>query len=126
MKEVTGYDLNAERYFRYFENSIDAGFVADADGKYLNVNPAACRLLGYSKEELLNMSIKELVAPEELDKILAAFEEVKKTGSSHLETILMAKSGTPIPVLIRAFKIFEGEYVAYCHDISERKKTKRF
>lgn len=125
MKEVTGYDLNAERYFRYFENSIDAGFVADADGKYLNVNPAACRLLGYSKEELLNMSIKELVAPEELDKSLAAFEEVKKTGSSHLETILMAKSGTPIPVLIRAFKIFEGEYVAYCHDISERKKNEK-
>jgi PAS domain S-box-containing protein len=40
---------------KLFEHVADAVFVADLDGRIIDVNPAACWLLGYATEELLKM-----------------------------------------------------------------------
>jgi PAS domain S-box-containing protein len=55
----------AESRFRgLFDGVADAIFVADADGRYLDANPAATALLGYDREELLTLSVADLVADE--------------------------------------------------------------
>src|SRR5712692_6950337 len=54
---------NAEaRYHGLFSNAADAILVADGDGQYLDANPAASELLGYSREELLGMRVADVVA----------------------------------------------------------------
>jgi PAS domain S-box-containing protein len=40
---------------KLLEHVVDAFFVADLDGRIIDVNPAACTLLGYERQELLNM-----------------------------------------------------------------------
>ena len=60
----------SERRFRQlFEQSVDAIYVHDEEGRFVDCNPQACRLLGYSREELLTMSVKDIsrdvLTPEE-------------------------------------------------------------
>src|SRR5258708_12991315 len=40
---------------KLLEHVADAVFVADLDGRIIDVNPAACSLLGYERQELLKM-----------------------------------------------------------------------
>ena len=51
----------AEQRFRLlFEQSVDAIYVHDEQGHFVDCNPQAYRLLGYSREELLTMSVKDV------------------------------------------------------------------
>jgi len=50
------------------EHAPDGVFVADAAGRYVNVNSAACALLGYTYAELLGMSVSDLIRPEDRER----------------------------------------------------------
>ncbi len=52
------------RYRLLLEQASDAIFVSDPDGRYVEVNDAACALLGYGRDELLGLDIGQLVPPE--------------------------------------------------------------
>ena len=57
-KELLG---ESEGHYRmYFNNSPDGLFVVDSKGRYVEVNDAACRMTGYSMEELTSISISDL------------------------------------------------------------------
>jgi PAS domain S-box-containing protein len=49
--------VSEEKYRTYVENSPVAFFAIDSDGKYEQVNDTGCKLLGYSRDELLKMTI---------------------------------------------------------------------
>ena len=50
-----------DKYLRIFENSNDAIFIHDKQGQIIDVNPKACQLTGYTREELLKMKIYQLM-----------------------------------------------------------------
>ena len=54
-----------EKFKSYIENAPDGIFLISEKGKYLNVNAAACRMTGYSSEELLQMNVYSKSVPEE-------------------------------------------------------------
>lgn len=68
MNKDTGNIINTECYYRHLENSIDPAFIVNDSGKFINVNSAACRFLGYSKEELLRMSFGDVIANGERER----------------------------------------------------------
>jgi PAS domain S-box-containing protein len=117
----------SERRFRaYVQASPTAVFLADENGKYTFVNPAACRLLGYSKEELLNMSIPDILPDKQLKNGLQNFELVKIKGKSESSELMFRhKNGDKIDVLIEAVRLSENEFMAYCRDISKLKNAER-
>src|SRR5215216_3808587 len=49
-----------QRFRQLFEQSVDALFVHDEDGRFVDCNSQACRLLGYSREELLELSVQDV------------------------------------------------------------------
>ncbi|MCK5525812.1 MAG: PAS domain S-box protein, partial [Candidatus Latescibacteria bacterium] len=51
-----------EKHRALFETAHDAIFLTDETGKFVDVNPAACASLGYSKKELLRLSNREIDA----------------------------------------------------------------
>jgi len=106
----------------YLEFSPISVFVADNDGKYAYVNNAACKMLGYSREELLNMTVSQIV-PEEDANRRYRFNELKEKGYFAEEMRLRKKNGTIIEVSLNSSKLPDGKLVAYCENISERKKT---
>lgn len=56
------HESEPPQLLRLFENSLDAMMIADDAGRYLEVNQAACELLGYRREQLLRMSVSQLVS----------------------------------------------------------------
>jgi PAS domain S-box-containing protein len=113
--------VSEENFRAYLESSPVSVFVANQEGKYEYVNEAACRLLAYSKEELLNMSVQQVVPKEDADR--RRFAQLKDKGYFAQEIKLERKNGMSIDVFLSAAKLPDGKLVAFCEDISERKKA---
>ena len=108
-----------EKFRSYVEGSPVAVFVANAEGKYEYVNDAATALLGYSREELLQMSIPQVAFSGDLWN----FAKVKESGRSVGENVLRSKAGLPVYVILNSVKLSDGKLMAFCENITERKKA---
>jgi PAS domain S-box-containing protein len=67
------------------------------DNSYLEVSDGFCRLVGYSRNELLHMQLEDLAAPGTAD-ITTAFNPSQKTGCAHGLWLLVSREGTRILV----------------------------
>ncbi len=108
------------------DKTIDQNFWSDVNARFIYVNDAACRALGYSRKELLQMSVPEIALIFSVEKFAEHQRELKKKGFLTFETMHRAKDGRVYPVEIRATYVeFDGkEYIcAFATDISERKRT---
>jgi len=69
-----------EQYRVLFEQSTDGIFIADAQGNYQDVNPAGCRLLGYTKDEIIKLSIADVITEDEIKRIAPELEIGARDG----------------------------------------------
>ena len=69
-----------EKYRTILEEMEDAYFEVDLGGHLTFVNNSLCRDLGYSQEELIGKSYKDLTAQEDIDQIFRVFNEVYQSG----------------------------------------------
>jgi PAS domain S-box-containing protein len=113
------------KFRQYIDNAPDGIFIVDMVGHYQEVNPAACKMLGYTADELLNMSIPDIVPPESLDLALAAFNSLLKNGSDTRDIFLLTKDGKRFPVTLDAVSLPGGRYMGFCKDITERKQAEK-
>jgi PAS domain S-box-containing protein len=107
----------------YVENSPTAVFVTNPQGGYEYVNDAASKLLGFSREEFLEMSIPQILFKEDTTEGLKKFEEVKATGRSLSETTLKTKDGSPVYVILNSVKLPDGKLIAFCENITDHKTS---
>ncbi len=127
MRKKVENDLieNEEKFRLYIENSPVAVFVANPNAEYEYVNQAASRILGYSAKELLEMSIPQVSFVADSIQDLDRFSELKKKGKIIQETILKHKNGNPVYVNLNAVKLSNGKLIAFCENITERKKAEK-
>ncbi len=109
---------HSQRFRNYIENAPDGIFVADEKGNYLETNPAATYITGYSREELLSMSIKDLTPPDSLDYAYELFRTLLDTGISKGETTFIHKNGDARYWNIEAVKISEDRLLGFVKDIT--------
>jgi PAS domain S-box-containing protein len=69
-----------EEFKNIFDNSMDGIAILDLESNFLNCNNAYCKMLDFTKEELLEKSCIELTIPDDEGKTIAIFEEVIKNG----------------------------------------------
>ncbi len=112
-----------EKYRTYVDNSPVAIFVANAKGEYIDVNNAACEMLGYTKSEILNMSIPDLDKTEGVP--LEDFEQLKSTGKYRNERKLQRKDGSLVDVDLNAVFLENGNFMAFCSDITEKRMAQK-
>lgn len=105
------------------EDSADAIFITNSEGRYVQVNQQACLLLGYRRDELLQKSIADITLLEEAQSIGAIFETIKETGRLRTELNLVHRDGTLVPVEMNAVTLPDGTHLGSCRDISERKRV---
>ncbi len=98
---------NAEIFEIILENFPDIIHSINENGNIIFTNRAAENLLGYTREELLSMNIRELYAPEIIKAVEAGFTDLKSKGDKRVESVLMTKGGEHIPVEIRSFSIYD-------------------
>lgn len=119
-----------ERYRLLFEKANDALFVflveADgAPGKFQEANEVACRMLGYTREELLQMSPADFRDADVPDPNFSLRQALQK-GRNVFERELRTKGGTKVPVEISATAFeLRGKpaILSALRDISERKRA---
>lgn len=111
-----------ELYQSYLNNAPYGIFVADKNGKYISVNKSACLITGYPEEELLNMSVPDLLGKDGIEAGIKHFERVIKTGKSSGELPLVKKDGSKNYWFIDAIKLSDNRFLGFCSDITEKKK----
>jgi diguanylate cyclase (GGDEF)-like protein/PAS domain S-box-containing protein len=110
-----------ERYRTLVEQASDGIFLANDDGKYVEVNSAGCKLLGYTREEILQLTMSDVAkAPSELP---LRFEEMQEGKTVISERELIRKDGTLICVEISAKQLPDGHLQGIVRDITQRKQA---
>ena len=119
--------LRAEMLFHMVFNNVADGIVIhDFSGHYLEVNQIFCERLGYSREELLQLSPAAIHAPEDAAKFSEHIRELNEKGQLTCEMTHISKEGRRIPVEVSARLIeYQGKpaTLSVIRDISERKAT---
>jgi PAS domain S-box-containing protein/putative nucleotidyltransferase with HDIG domain len=110
-----------ERYRMLVEQAADGIFIAAPDGKYISVNNAGCKMLGYQPEELLGKSLRDLVLPGD-QKTAPLGLNAFSTGSSIItERRMIRKDGELRTVEISARVLPNGSTQSIVRDITARK-----
>lgn len=112
------------RYKTIFENAHDGIIIHDTQGRIFDVNPTMYHRLGYSKEEMLQMSLHDLVSPEFGKKISQRMKRLEQDGVAIFESADRRKDGTFLPVEVSArYTVHKGQKViqSVVRDIQERK-----
>jgi PAS domain S-box-containing protein len=110
-----------EKYRNYINNSPAGVFVTDSTGRYLEVNASACRLLGYTEEELTQIGILEIVAPEHRQSAMRTFHVAMQTGSAVSgEFCFLRKDGSRFFMSVDAVRVHNDRTIAFCLDITQR------
>lgn len=113
-----------KKWRSYVENAPYGIFVTNLSGEYLEVNPEASRITGYTQEELCTMRIRDLLPPEMQGGGMGHFEEVLREGSAYGEAPLCTKSGERRWWSIYAKRLGEDRAMGFCRDITEEKELR--
>jgi two-component system NtrC family sensor kinase len=122
-QEHRDLEESEQRHRDYITNTPYGVFVTDEQGRYMQVNPAACRLTGYSEQELLGLSIPELLFPEDLAQGMAHFQALVSEGRAYCELPFRAKSGERRWWSVSGVQLSATRFIGFCHDITERKEA---
>ncbi len=104
----------------------DATYWVEPDGRFMYVNDAACKMLGYSREELLSMGVSDINPDYPADKWAEHWKRMKEGGSITFESRELTKDGREIDVEVSTnYLEFNGKNYMFdfVRDISERKRA---
>lgn len=113
----------SEEIFKtYIEKAPIGIFVTNALFKFIDANNMACQLTGFTKEEILKHSLADYITPTYLDNRLIDFQEFLSEGFIEKEYRVKKKNNEEYWISLRATKINDDCYIAFCVDISDRKE----
>jgi PAS domain S-box-containing protein len=125
-KLVERIEENSRRFNALFQSSLNMIMVIDDTGRYIEVNKMACRRLGYSRKELLNLSLYDLTAPEMRNSIEGFWKDFESNGAMKGEYSLVCKDGHVMDVEFSAvYNFVEGKHLSILSDITEKKKREK-
>jgi PAS domain S-box-containing protein len=118
-------DDQQEIYRNLFEQAADGIFVSDPSGRYLDVNPRGCEMLGFTREEILSKTIRDLVTPDDLAATPLKLDQLRAGKTVISERNLICKDGSLLPVEISGRMLSDGRLLGITRDISKRKQAQQ-
>jgi len=105
------------------QTAMDGFWMADLQGRLLEVNETYCRMSGYSEQELLTMRIPDLEVVESVDDTAAHVQKLIAQGEERFESQHRRKDGSIfyVELSVQYRPIEGGRFVAFLRDITERK-----
>jgi PAS domain S-box-containing protein len=110
-----------------FDTTLDAIIFADSSGRFIDANPAATALLGYSHREIMERSIGDLSSSESQGReAKAIFHSVVTKGTASGETVIRRKDGEIRQVEYRCIgNALPGVHFVVMHDVTESREAQR-
>lgn len=108
------------KYRLLMEQASDGIHTYDLNGDFIETNSRLCEMLGYTREEMLRLNVKDLIPAEDLTTSPIRFDKLQAGHSLLTERKLLRKDGTLLPVEISGSMIQHGVLQSIIRDISER------
>jgi PAS domain S-box-containing protein len=107
------------------KTALDGFWRTNLEGKLLEVNDSYCKMVGYTREELLKMSIPEIEYVESPKEVTQRIKRIAEQGYDRFETRHKRKDGSIIDVEISVnyLGLGEGQFFVFARDITERKRA---
>jgi len=124
IRDITERKRAVEEYRTILRTTMDGFWIADIQGRFLDVNDAYCHLIGYSRDELLTMKISDVEAVEKPKETAQRIQRIMETGGDRFETRHRCKDGGIIDIEVSAnyAKIGGGRIFVFLRNITERKR----
>jgi PAS domain S-box-containing protein len=107
-----------------FDTALDPVFVTDDERRFVHVNRAACALLEYSQEELLDLKVEDLVAEPTREEAVAIWDGFVKHGTQRGEIKLRRAGGSEALAEYSASANFvPGRHLVVLRDVTERREA---
>ncbi len=116
---------SSELYRAYFTASPLALFVSDPAGRHLEVNGAACALTGYSREQLVSMSLAELIGGGDAAQLAERLLGLIALGAGSNEIQVRRRDGSLRSCLFHATTVGHGRVLGLLLDITDRKEAEQ-
>ncbi|SFM20317.1 PAS domain-containing sensor histidine kinase [Methanolobus profundi] len=112
-----------EKYRTYVNISPHPIFVIDGSENFVDINPAACNVTGYSEEEILKMTPQDFFVEGNEQLYTLNFEKLTNEGKMSEEMPFRKNDGTVFYLDVQAVRIPNNRYLAICTDITEKKRS---
>jgi len=114
----------SEEHFRILvEQASDGIFLADSQGRYIDANSVGAEMFGYSREEIIRLSIRDVIAEDEIARLpfeISRFDGGKTVRS---EWRLRRKDGSCFPGEVSGKRLPDGRLQGILRDMTERKRA---
>jgi two-component system, sporulation sensor kinase E len=111
-----------EKYRSLIEHASDAIYVVDYDGNFLEVNASMGKMTGYSKEELMELNIQQIIDPENLKVNPFGLSFETDDQSRMKERHLIHKNGNIFEAELNIKRFPDNRILVIARDITYRKK----
>ncbi|CAN5566521.1 hypothetical protein BH09VER1_BH09VER1_48370 [soil metagenome] len=111
------------RYRSLFDYAPDGILISSPGGTYLDGNTSMCRMLGYTRDELIGLRATDIVAPAEVIHLESTIAAIQSHADHHREWLFRSKDGTLFPVDVMATLMPDGNMLGVIRDITERKQN---
>ncbi|HCL56821.1 MAG TPA: hypothetical protein DHW82_07415 [Spirochaetia bacterium] len=123
----------AEDFFqKAFEASVNGIAIVSLEGKFLQVNPSLCKMLDYSKEELINKHFHEITHPDDMEKDLSLAKKLYKNQIPHyfIEKRCRCRNGEYIWVVLGVSLLRDENgtplnFIVHIQDINDQKRSEK-
>ncbi len=119
LKKIQDSEL---KYSELVEQASDGIIVFDKGLYLIEANSYACQELGYSRQELLKLKIKEIIEPDDLNKKPIMLNELLAGETIHSERVLLRKDKTTFPSDVTSKRLSNGNILAIARNIAEKQK----
>jgi PAS domain S-box-containing protein len=111
-----------QEYSALTQTSLDGFLVTDNSGRILDTNDTFCKMLGYERPELLNLSIMDFEADESTEQIADHIRTTMEAGSDRFQSQCRCKDGSirDVEISVQYVKESGERFFVFVRDISER------
>jgi diguanylate cyclase (GGDEF)-like protein/PAS domain S-box-containing protein len=89
------------QFFRFVvDNAVDGFFIIDEKRRFIEVNEALCRMMGYPRGEMLGKTPLDFVAAESRAELVAQMQQIESTKHRHYRVLGQRKDGSIFPILL--------------------------
>lgn len=114
----------SEEHFRtLFEQATDGILVTNAQGRFVDANSAVCRQFGYSRDEFLNLSLPDIITPDDMQRLSPEIARLENGNVARSEWHVRRKDGSVFIAEVAAKQLPNGNLQGILRDVTDVRKT---
>jgi PAS domain S-box-containing protein len=123
IRDITDRIQAEEKYTNVIRSLRDGFCILDAQGRYLEVNEACCRMVGRTCEELLHMQVFDVWEPQQQEEIAAHLEKALADGSDRFTMRHARRDGSRLDCDVTMQRLDGDRLFVFTRDVTEQRRA---